>query len=142
MIMITRASARYVRVPPRKAREVADLVRGQAVSRALAIMDYCPKKAALVIKKVLQSALANAKAREKVDVERLYVSAVAVDEGPVLKRFIPRAMGRATPIRKRMSHITIELDERPEDKESAAVKKKKKEKKNSKTSHKDTKTQR
>jgi len=120
--MITRASARYVRVPPRKAREVADLVRGQAVSRALAIMDYCPKKAALVIKKVLQSALANAKAREKVDVERLYVSMVAVDEGPVLKRFIPRAMGRATPIRKRMSHITIELDERQKEDDSATSK--------------------
>lgn len=122
MIMITKASARYVRVPPRKAREVADLVRGQAVSRALAIMDYCPKKAALVIKKVLQSALANAKAREKVDVERLYVSVIAVDEGPVLKRFIPRAMGRATPIRKRMSHITIELDERKKEDDSATSK--------------------
>lgn len=116
-------------------------MRGQAVSQALAIMDYCPKKAALVIRKVLQSALANAKALEKVDVERLYVAAIAVDEGPVLKRFIPRAMGRATPIRKRMSHITIELDERPVDRDLDAGKKKEK-KKTSKTSHQDSKAQR
>ena len=138
-----RACAKYIRIPPRKAREVIDLIRGQDVSRALSIMDYCPKKAALAIKKVVQSAIANAKARPEGDIERLYVARATVDTGPSLKRFIPRAMGRATPIRKRMCHITIELDERPGDRDLAAGKKAKKEKqKRSKTSHQDTKAQR
>ncbi len=114
--MIARAIAKYTRVPPRKAREVIDLIRGKDLSRALAIMDFCPKKAALEIKKVVQSALANAKAKEKVDVERLFIALATVDEGPTLKRYIPRAMGRATPIKKRMCHITIVLDERKEEK--------------------------
>ena len=114
MIMASKACAKYIRIPPRKAREVVDLIRGQEVSRALTIMDYCPKKAALEIKKVIQSALSNAKVEKELDVDKLYVAWAAVDEGPALKRFIPRAMGRATPIKKRMCHITIVLDERKE----------------------------
>ena len=115
MIMIAKATAKFIRVPPRKAREVIDLIRGKDVSRALAAVECCPKKAAVYIKKVLQSAVANARAGKKVEVERLYIAAATVDAGPVLKRFIPRAMGRATPITKRMSHITIELAEREEE---------------------------
>ena len=137
--MIAKANARFIRVPPRKAREVMDLIRGKDVSRALAVVEHCPKKAAVYIKKVLQSAVANARAGNKVEVERLYIAAATVDEGPSLKRFIPRAMGRATPIKKRMSHITIELAERPVDVDLAAGKKEKK--KRGKTSHQDTKAQ-
>ncbi len=130
--MKIRAHARFVRVPPRKAREVIDLIRGEDVSRALSVMDCCPRKAAVYIKKVVQSALANARADKKVELERLYIAAATVDEGPSLKRFIPRAMGRATPIKKRMSHITIELDERKKEESPDTGQKKKKEKKQSK----------
>lgn len=112
--MVSKAEARYIRVPPRKAREVIDLIRGQDVSRAIAMMDCCPRRAAREIKKVVQSAIANARTQKKADVERLYVAVAMVDEGPRLKRFMPRAMGRATPILKRMSHIRIELEERKE----------------------------
>jgi large subunit ribosomal protein L22 len=129
VIMIARASAKYVRVPPRKAREVIDLIRGEDVSRALALMDSCPRKAAHDIKKVVQSAVAAAKAQKKVELEKLYIARASVDEGPALKRFIPRAMGRATPIKKRMCHITIMLDERKTKVDSPAPKKKEKKKK-------------
>lgn len=112
--MEARAILRFVRVPPRKARLVIDLIRDRDVEEALAIMRFTPKRAARVVEKVLRSAVANAQhnhgARE---VGRLFVKRAVVDEGPRWKRWVPRAMGRATPIQKRTSHITIVLDERP-----------------------------
>jgi len=112
--METRANLRFVRVPPRKARLVIDLIRGRDVQEAVTIIRFTPKRAARVIGKVLRSAMANAQHNDGVrDVDRLYVKAAFVNEGPPWKRFTPRAMGRATPIRKRTSHITIVLEERP-----------------------------
>lgn len=112
--METRAVLKFVRVPPRKARLVVDLIRGQDVGQALTIVRYTPKRAARIVEKLLRSAMANAQHNDGVrDVERLFVKAATVDEGPRLKRWEPRAMGRATPIQKRTSHITIVLEERP-----------------------------
>lgn len=112
--METRAIARFVRVPPRKARLVVDLIRGRDVEQALVMIRFTPKRAARIIEKVLRSAMANAQHNQGVrDVDRLFVKAVFVDEGSRWKRWQPRAMGRATPIRKRTSHITVVLDEHP-----------------------------
>lgn len=112
--MKTRAVLKFVRVPPRKARLVVDLIRGQDVGQALTIVRFTPKRAARIVEKLLRSAMANAQHNHGVrDVERLFVKAVTVDEGPRGKRWVPRAMGRATPIQKRTSHITIVLEERP-----------------------------
>ena len=112
--METRAVLKFVRVPPRKARLVVDLIRGQDVGQALTIVRFTPKRAARIVEKLLRSAMANAQHNHGVrDVERLFVKAVTVDEGPRSKRWVPRAMGRATPIQKRTSHITIVLEERP-----------------------------
>jgi large subunit ribosomal protein L22 len=87
------------------------LIRGKTSEEALKILMFTPKAAARIIIKLLRSAIANA-TQKKVDVDRLYVKTIAVDQGPTMKRFMPRAMGRATSIRKRTSHITIVLDER------------------------------
>jgi large subunit ribosomal protein L22 len=97
-------------VSPQKARLVADMVRGQEVEAALAILDFTPKKSAALIAKILRSAIANAEDQQNVDVDDLYVKTIFVDGGPVSGRFRPRAQGRATPIRKRTSHITIVVD--------------------------------
>ena len=110
--MLTKAVARYIRLSPRKARLVADLVRGKTVAEALAILQYSPQVAARHIEKVLRSAVANAEHEQRVDVDALYVKRVFVDEGPTAKRFLPRAHGRATPLFKRTSHITVVVDER------------------------------
>jgi len=90
---------------------VADLIRGKKSEEALNLLTFTPKAAARVIVKLLKSAIANA-TQKKIDVDRLYVKTVTVDQGPTMKRFMPRAQGRATTIRKRTSHITIVLDER------------------------------
>ncbi|MFQ5848133.1 MAG: 50S ribosomal protein L22 [Candidatus Methylomirabilales bacterium] len=112
--METRAILRFVRVPPRKARLVVDLIRGRDVNQALSIVRFTPKRASWVVGKLLKSAVANAQHNHGMrDVDRLFVKAAFVDEGPRWKRWQPRAMGRATPLRKRTSHITIVLDERP-----------------------------
>lgn len=112
--METRAVLKFVRVPPRKARLVVDLIRGQDVGQALTIVRFTPKRPARIVEKLLRSAMANAQHNHGVrDVERLFVKAATVDEGPRSKRWVPRAMGRATPIQKRTSHITIVLEERP-----------------------------
>ena len=108
----TKASAKYIRISPRKARLVVDLIRGRDVADAQQILDYSPKAAARVVGKILNSAIANAEHNNKLDPDELYVCRAYVDEGPTLKRFRPRAMGRATPINKRTSHITLVLDER------------------------------
>jgi large subunit ribosomal protein L22 len=110
-----RAVARFVRVPPQKARLVADLIRGKDVSSALVQVQVAKRQAARIMEKVLRSAMANATQNHGVrDVDRLVVSQAYVNEGPVAKRIQPRAMGRAFRIRKRTSHITIVLREREE----------------------------
>jgi large subunit ribosomal protein L22 len=109
--MLTKAIARYIRVSPRKARLVADLVRGKTVAEALAILQYSPQVAARHIEKVLRSAVANAEHNHQVrHLDDLRVSAV-IDGGPSLKRIQPRAMGRAFWIRHRLAHITVALAE-------------------------------
>ncbi len=110
--METRAVAKYVRISPRKARLVMDQVRGKRVEEALNMLTFAPQKAARIVKKVIQSAVANAEQNANVDVDNLYIKRIYADEGPTLKRFRPRALGRATRIRKRTSHLTVILDEK------------------------------
>jgi large subunit ribosomal protein L22 len=109
--MEVRAKLRFVRVSPRKARLVADLIRGKGSEEATNILTFTKKAAAKILIKLLKSAIANATQKKTIDIDRLYVKKIAVDQGPTMKRFQPRAMGRATTIRKRSSHITIILDE-------------------------------
>ncbi|OGL45030.1 MAG: 50S ribosomal protein L22 [Candidatus Schekmanbacteria bacterium RBG_16_38_10] len=114
--MEARATLRFIRVAPRKARLVVDLIRGKMVNEALAILNFSPKYVSPLVKKVLNSAVSNAmkiaeNKNSKIDVDKLFVKKVTVDEGPTLKRYMPRAMGRATLIRKRTSHIKIVLGE-------------------------------
>ncbi|MCZ7663395.1 MAG: 50S ribosomal protein L22 [Thermoleophilia bacterium] len=108
------ATAKYVRISPRKARQVVDLIRGKSVQEAKAVLMLTPRGAAPVVGKVLASAVANAENNNDMMADDLVVVRAFVDEGPTLKRFKPRAMGRATRIRKRTSHITISVDERKE----------------------------
>ena len=108
-----KASATHIRISPRKVRMVVDTVRGKSVSQALSILGFTRKKAALPVQKLLKSAVANAAENDGIsDVDTLVIDRIMVDEGPTLKRFMPRARGRATPIRKRSSHIRIVLRER------------------------------
>jgi large subunit ribosomal protein L22 len=109
--MEARAVSRYIRIAPRKARLVADLVRGKHVEDALGILQHLPKKAGVILAKTLRSVVANAENLQRVDVDRLYIKAIKIDEGPTAKRFMPRAHGRATRIRKRTSHVTVIVDE-------------------------------
>ena len=105
-----KASATHIRISPRKVRMVVDTVRGKSVSQALSILGFTRKKAALPVQKLLKSAVANAAENVGIsDVDTLVIDRIMVDEGPTLKRFMPRARGRATPIRKRTSHIRIIL---------------------------------
>jgi large subunit ribosomal protein L22 len=101
------ASARFVRIAPMKARRVVDLVRGLPVDEALTILQFAPQSAAQTVYKVLESAVANAETTEGLATGDLVVSVAMVDEGPTMKRWRPRAQGRATRINKRTSHITI-----------------------------------
>jgi large subunit ribosomal protein L22 len=110
--MEVRAVSKYLRVSPHKARLVADLVRGKNVGDALTILKYSPKKSGRLINKTLRSAVANAENRKTMDVDNLFIKSITIDEGPRLKRFRPRAMGRATRILKGSSHITVVLSER------------------------------
>ena len=107
-----RAIGRYIRIAPRKARLVANLVRGKDVEQALAILQVTNKKAAPIIAKIIKSAVANAIERGGIDIDNLYVKRIYVDEGPRLKRFQPSYGGRVNPRLKRFSHITVILDER------------------------------
>lgn len=108
------AKARYIRLTPRKARLVADLVRNKDAEQALNILEFTNKKAARLILKVLNSAVANAVNNFDMDEEKLYVSKIMIDEGPMLKRIKPRAMGRADIIQKKTSHITVCVSEKKE----------------------------
>lgn len=106
-----RAIARYVRISSRKVKVVIDLIRGKSVGEAQAILAYTPKSAAPVVEKLLNSAVANAENNLDMSRDTLYVAEVFANQGPTLKRYRPRAQGRATRIRKRTSHITIVLDQ-------------------------------
>lgn len=110
--MEARAVSRHLRIAPRKIRLVADLVRGKRVGDALGLLEHVPKKAARSLIKALRSVVANAENTQRVDVDRLFIKRVTVDEGATIKRFTPRAQGRATKIRKRTSHLTVVVDER------------------------------
>lgn len=101
------AKHKFARVSPQKGRLVADQIRGQSVAQALEILGYSPKKAAALVKKVLESAIANAEHNEGADIDELRVSSIMIDEGPTMKRIKPRAKGRADRILKRTSHITV-----------------------------------
>lgn len=105
------ANLRGVRIAPRKVRLVADLVRGKLVADALDILKVTNKRSAPVVSKLLASAIAGAKQNATVDIDRLYIHTMYVDGGPTMKRWCPRAQGRATPIMKRSSHITVKLAE-------------------------------
>jgi large subunit ribosomal protein L22 len=109
--MESRAVARYIRIPPRKVRLIMDEIRGRRVEEALNQLSFAPKKGAFILKKLINSAVANAEQNFEMDVDKLYIKRICADEGPTLKRFRPRAMGRATRIRKRTSHLTVVLDE-------------------------------
>lgn len=107
------ARARFVRVAPMKARRVIELIKGRSASEALAVLQFAPQTASGPVSKVLASAMANAENNFSLDPDTLWVRRVYVDEGPTLKRFRPRAQGRAYRIRKRTSHITVEVESRP-----------------------------
>ncbi len=105
-----KAVAKYVRITPRKVRLVADEIRGKSYPEAVSLLRFTNKRAAKIVGDVLNSAAANAEHNEDADPDELRVKTVKVDEGPMIKRYKARAMGRATMIRKRSSHITVELE--------------------------------
>lgn len=107
--LVVRASSRYVRVAPRKARLVADQVRGLQIDKARALLQFSPRGAAQDIGKLIESAAANAENNHDLVADEMRVAEITVDEGPTLRRFRPRALGRATPINKRTSHIAVAL---------------------------------
>jgi large subunit ribosomal protein L22 len=111
LIMEARAITKFIRLSPRKVRLVVDQIRGKGIEEALNILKFTPKRSALIVSKTLRTAVANAESTQSVDVDQLYVKQAKVDEAGMWKRFTPRAQGRATRIRKRLSHITIVLDE-------------------------------
>ncbi len=106
---VVRASARYVRIAPRKARLIADQVRGMHIEKARALLQFSPRGAAEDIHKLIDSAAANAENNHDLIGDEMTISSITVDEGPTLKRYRPRAQGRATPIHKRTSHIAVAL---------------------------------
>lgn len=110
--MTVSAKHRYARISPQKCRLVADQIRGLPVARALDILAFSTQKASGLVKKVLESAIANAEHNAGADIDELKVSAVFVDEGPTLKRFRPRAKGRGMQILKRTSHITVTVGDK------------------------------
>jgi large subunit ribosomal protein L22 len=109
-----RAIAKYIRISPRKVRQVVDLIRGKKVEEALAILRYTPKRASEAVTKVVKSAAANAENNLQMNRDELFVTACFVDQGPTLKRYQPRAMGRADVLRKRTSHITVVVGDKKE----------------------------
>ena len=110
--MEVKAVAKYIRVSPRKVRLVMDEIRGKKVEEALNLLTFASQKGARILRKLVNSALANAGQYPDIDVDSLFIKRVFADEGPTLKRFRPRAMGRATRIRKRSCHLTVILDQR------------------------------
>src|SRR5262249_30470370 len=109
--MEAQARLRHARESSRKVRIVANMIRGKHVDEAISMLRFQPRNAARLIRRLLASAIANAADNGKADVEQLYVKGIVVDEGPTLKRWMPRAMGRATRLNKRTSHITVTVAE-------------------------------
>jgi large subunit ribosomal protein L22 len=107
-----KASARFVRIAPRKVRVVIDLVRGKSVNEALALLKFIPKRASEPVAKVIASAAANAEHNFSLNKDNLYIAKAYVDQGPTLKRYHPRQRGQAFPILKRTSHITVVVKEK------------------------------
>ena len=112
MAQEVKATAKYIRIAPRKVRIVMNLVRGKSVADALAILKFTPKVGADAVEKVLRSAVANAENNFDMDVDRLFVSSAFVDQGPTLKRIHPRSRGQAFKILKHTSHITVAVNEK------------------------------
>ncbi|WP_347489936.1 50S ribosomal protein L22 [Desulfoscipio sp. XC116] len=109
-----KAVAKYIRISPRKVRQVIDIIRGKDVQEALALLKFTPKRASVPVAKVVKSAAANAEHNYEMNKDNLYVAACYVDQGPTLKRWQPRAMGRADVLRRRTSHITVVVQEKKE----------------------------
>ncbi len=110
--MEIRAKAKYVKISPQKAKLIADLIRGKNVNDAIQILSYVPRNGARLFLKVLKSAIANAEQKKVVDIDTLYVKNAYADKSFMLKRVMPKAMGRADIIQKRYSHLTVVLDEK------------------------------
>jgi len=108
----TMSLGHYVRISPQKIRQVCDEIRGKRVEDALSVLEFTPRKGAKLVAKVLRSGIANAENNQSLDVDTLFVKRIEVGPGPTLKRFLPRAQGRATPLLKRTSHVTIVLDQK------------------------------
>ncbi len=113
--VVVRASSRYVRVAPRKARLIADQVRGLHIDQARALLEFSPRGAAQDIRKLIESAASNAENNHDLIADEMLISEITVDEGPTLRRFRPRAMGRASRINKRTCHIAVALTPEDED---------------------------
>ena len=109
--MEAKAVLKHLRMSPRKARIVADAIRGRFLADAFHILNFSNKRACVPIKKLLNSAIENARQKGEIDIDRVYVKNIFVDKGVIMKRYLPRAMGRATRINKKTSHITIIIDE-------------------------------
>src|ERR1700684_782424 len=110
--MEVKATLNFARIGCQKARLVADVIRGQDVNEAIRSLTFMKQKGAVLIKKLVESAVANAEHKKVIDVDNLYVKHISVDMGPSMKRFRPRAQGRAFEVRKKISHINVVLDER------------------------------
>jgi large subunit ribosomal protein L22 len=110
--MEIKAAARFVRISPQKIRLVMGQVRGKNVEEALNLLSFAPQRGARILRKLINSAVANAQENAGMDVDSLYIAKLYADEGPTLKRWRPRALGRASRIRKRTSHLTVVLDEK------------------------------
>ena len=110
MAQEVKATAKYIRIAPRKVRIVMNLVRGKSVADALAILKFTPKVGADAVEKVLRSAIANAENNFDMDADRLFISSAFVDQGPTLKRIHPRSRGQAFKILKHTSHITVAVN--------------------------------
>ncbi|MDY0001602.1 MAG: 50S ribosomal protein L22 [Polyangia bacterium] len=110
--MEAKAILRHCRIAPRKARIVVDLIRGRNVEEAISLLEFTEKRAAAIVRKVLNSAVANAEDVGDVDIDKLYVKKATVDQGPTLRRFRPRAQGRAFRINRKTSHIVLVVAER------------------------------
>jgi len=110
--MESSAVAKYIRISPRKVRLIMDEIRGRKVEEAINMLTFTPQKGGKILKKLVNSALANAQQNSGVDVDKLFISRIFADEGPTLKRFSPRAQGRATRILKRTCHLTVFLNDK------------------------------
>ena len=113
--MEAKAIEKFIRISPRKLRYVADVVRNKSVEEAVDILTFTPKKAASILKKAVESAAANATENHEMEEDGLFIARIMVNEGPILKRFRPRARGRATRIRKRTSHLTVVVSDGKEE---------------------------